>query len=781
MYEIKESVIHSKEGIPCAPRWFSDSRLAFEFDDTGVSRVEYRNPQPPVDNNTVFVRTLFDGFRYYVEENGLTYKPEFFNSEIYPFGIYSEWDFNGSLLKHSAMAIDESIVFRLKTQKNISDKLQFKLEFYESFGLSGKFPNDFRYISQNERVWKPWIYIKDENLLRGGFYEPEAERPSPDPLSNNPGVRIDGLNAAVNLDIYINASFEYTLKKIEQKHILKSGYLEPNSEYTFIISFSECRKTVDEESVIVRYKNISKKSPVLKSPYKKLNDFISLAPFYHESLKLTDFSGAVRAKTTNYGVWGWDSLTSNYASFYWGDSSFIKDMLLMFQKTCDKGIAHCFSNDMQVTGLSALPAQGMYITLLLNYYTDTKDIEFVKSCYPLAKEIFLKASEAEVGELGFCRGQSLFPDFPKLMKETDNDLSLFNNTVLYSAARGMDYIASLIGDNDIAVRAREIARRMEANFTRLFYNSEKGFVVNSVNGENLSQNDCYNALAIKLENQYCMELLNGLTSCCMDFFCEHIVCKAGLRAIPVWDTSFDADANQLHSWWPVMGDYYMRLINHHNRKDLIDKWAELVGYFTENLMCPEGISYYIENAMPEFDRWTTQAGTWQAYSLRGWYQEIIHSICGIEVEAGGMTFYPYEGEDIELLGLHFGKSRFDIKIRGSGCFIEKIILNGQEIRGTNKLPLDKLSLHNKIEVCRALKNPNKISILHGYGIEISEYEYNFNEIKGKISGYGMCRLKIASESTPNIYINGKKIQFDSQNKWAEFILEGNKEALIITL
>ena len=44
-FTVQKGVIHSKSGIPQTPRWFADSRLAFSFEETGVTLVDYYYPE----------------------------------------------------------------------------------------------------------------------------------------------------------------------------------------------------------------------------------------------------------------------------------------------------------------------------------------------------------------------------------------------------------------------------------------------------------------------------------------------------------------------------------------------------------------------------------------------------------------------------------------------------------------------------------------------------------------------------------------------------------------
>ena len=90
-------------------------------------------------------------------------------------------------------------------------------------------------------------------------------------------------------------------------------------------------------------------------------------------------------------------------------------------------------------------------------------------------------------------------------------------------------------------------------------------------------------------------------------------------------------------------------------------------------LSPEAISYYSETDKPERERWNSLSGLWQLFALKGWYQAVVHGIFGVGAEAGGITFYPYDGEEMSFKGLHMLSRCFDIDMKGSGGFISEIL------------------------------------------------------------------------------------------------------------
>jgi hypothetical protein len=774
-HRVEKGLIYSKKGIPAGQRWFADNRLAIQFDETGVTRVEYRNPEQQAGNPLVFLKGIHDGFRYYMEQSGVTAKAEYLNNMIWPFGMDSEWDFQSVIMKHSIYTINDSIIVKLVTPEKIPTGLRFKLEFNEPFSFVPADQSNFLLCGMGaDRTWERWEFNDADNILRGRYVEKPKETVHGEEADiRSSSVESEAGNKEAVLQVLIGADFPLEHVKRSSKHILCSKALEGSKEYHFVAFFAaggtdavnkfrielgSVRQSIEKQ--FNRYRRIIDSSPELLSPYQQLNEFVSLSPLYHEALKATEYPGAIRAKTSNYWVWGWDGITANCASLYWGDVEFIRDMLRFYEKTAhpQRGIAHAYRNDMSVASISDLPAQGMYIALLHHYYNATKDVNEVKERYAFAKKIYKSIAASEVEGTGFCEGTSLFPDYPVYMKETGHDISAFNNTVFYCASRSMEYLASLIGDEEMCSEALIIFKKMEGNFIKLFYNEDKKFIVNSIDAKTLEKRECYSSDAVKWENEYCSELFESISQQCMEFFAGNFVCKAGIRPMPVWDSAFDADANQLHSWWPVMGEYYMKLINENNRVDLINQWIGWVSYWTEKLTIPEGIPCYIDTSEPEHDRWDTLCGTWQAYSVRGWYQALLHGVVGVGMDAGGITFYPYEGEEMTLKGMHYLGNTFDIEMHGSGRYIESMEVDGQIIKGTNKLPADLINKkHILIKVKRVRENPYAVYVKHASGLEFTEYNYREGILTTKLKGAGTSRIKLVTSKELLVKQNGEEV------------------------
>lgn len=687
-YQIVKGKIVCKDGIPYLPRWFCDDRIAFECDAYGVSKVEYFN-RTTKGSEKVFVDDMWGGLRFYLVREGRHYALALSECEIMPYGVDATWTFGENVLHYQLRALNDSVVLTVTPEK-LMQELSLCAEFYDNWRMRPRHDGDTRYVSAVERTWDEW---QCENaVLTCGYSEN--------------GARTDIAFRANGRCTYLARTIGFP------KHILQTDALSEQEQYRFVMSFDTSHalalERADEtvrrfaefsEQQARRYACVQEKMPILQSPYPRLNDFFALAPLYHESCKVLSLPGAVRAKTEHYWVWGWDGMSSSFAYAYWGETEHICEVLDMYQRTADpeKGIGHWFARDMSHIQTSMLPAQGFYISLLYQLFLNGGDIS---PYYSFAKHIFDLMAQTESGNTGLLKGYSLVPDFRETILETGNDLSTFNNSSAYCAIRAMAELAKHIHDAPTQEKATALADRARESFIKYLFDAEKGTFVASAEADTLEQRKIYMSPAIKWDNLYCMDLIAQKRHELLSFYEKNYVCDAGLMYTPVWDMGFDADANQLHCYWPSNGECYTRLTNLENRRDLIDQWIDWITCWTDILMCPEGIDCYNDVNKPKPDGWNAVNGTWQSYSMRAWYEAVVHSVVGIDFASDGMHIYPYDGEPMRLLNLHFAGKTFDIDMCGSGVQIEDVIVNGSSLGQVHTIPFVSFAQKNSVKIVR---------------------------------------------------------------------------------
>ncbi len=752
-YSVKNGVIYAKGEIPYAPRIFTDGRLTFSYDRFGIPEVHYMSGKTIMrDSFKILERDVFSALTYYVVIDGIRYLPEPESCEIYPYGIFITFHARGMKFGYSVTALKQQLVATLTVPKDATGEIRFACEFYDSNRFIPTDTNEFRNKALGRtRTWHPFRMETGE--YKASFTQSGANYP----------------DAVVSLDFY--ADFTFTAEKLGVNDSVRNNLLsEPLSEgmhsYFFAIDNEERLNAAREHAAQKkRYRKQMRNAPVLTSGFPMLDRFFSLVPAYMESLKVAEFPGTLKAKNLQYWVWGWDILTYSMAYAAMGDTSFMRDALQFFGEFSDKGIVHSFSRKIHGSKDINMPSTSLYAILLYNAYVATGDKTLLKKHYKTAVHFFDLILEGEVGDTGFILGRSLYPDYPDLIGETNNDLSSFNNTLYYCALRDMEYLADLMDDKDNLANYRRILALQEEHYLSYFEDTEKGFPVTSVEATTLEQRKVYYANSVKYENEYLLDILRPVLKENMQFFQEHLICRAGIRPIPVTDPAYDGDGNQLHYWFPVTGEYYLRLANRVGDGEAVTQWVSWISHWAERLMCPEGVNCHADTENPALDGWTCLNGSFQAFSMRPWYLGALQNVLGVLIEDGTLTLTPADIPPYTLENLQTKKGKAKIISKGKGAHIASVTVNGKKLCGTYKIPDDLLTGDDEI-VVKKNEKPQKTVLLSAFGASLTDYENG----SATLSGYGTVRVVFESEEPLSISVN---------DKLAESELAGGKAILTL--
>ena len=762
-YKVKKGAICTKSGFPVQTVWFCDKRLAVGYDELGVNRIEYFLPTAQESNRIMFKRGIFDCFRASIVKNGVRYAPEYLNMRIYSYGLEADWNVEDDVYHFGVFTVDGNIIFTLDGD----EPCDFRLIFYESTQYIPAYNGDLDSRDYGmDRKWREW-QIKG-NILYGGFVETKK---------NLKGLGVE--ESILNKSLYEEGSKTFQELRLGIASLSNCTFQRSRINYRWeilathqghsaiTIVFSAENEDIEQKVSKFRaelhdrllkqkqhYKNFYHFLPKIKTPHRTLNEFFSIAPLYHESMK-GDQLGTIRAKTTHYWTWGWDSMIANRITLScWHDTEFVKQMLKYFMNTADseKGLVHWFRFDNSAKQYMTLSAQGFYITLLGEYIAYTNDLSVLKEFYPFTKWIFDRILETESKVKGLFIGSSLFPDFPEYLHETGRDISLFNNSIAYTAMRNMETLAFLYGDKVTAQRASRISRDTEKNFFATFYDENREYFVLSVDADTLEKRDAFSICGYLWDGNYHDDLLGKYADKCMPFIQNHGMSALAFRNYPLFGDIYDADANQLHTTWGVVEEVILRMAKYTGERCPIEQWIDKVEYWTKKLTCPEGESYEYETKKPFIDRWNCELGTWQSYTIRKWYEEILGIVCGITFDSGGIEFITPHCT-FELTNVTIGNYQFAIKTQGAGNYISCLEVNGNRLIGTQKIPFDMLSKYgvNKINILLDCSCPEK-RLVKAYNVRIENYCFDNGCIRFTAEGVGSKYLYI--NGAENISVNG---------------------------
>ncbi len=750
-FKVKNGVVSAKGYIPYAPRIFTDGRMTFFYDESGISQVDYFSKRRSIGNLKIFERDVFSSLMQYVIVDGQRVLPTPDEVSFVPYGITLTFRYCDLTFRLTTEVLDEQLVSTLTIPDGKGHTIGFAYEVYDSNRFIPTETNEFRNRPfRATRKWKDFSY--ESGVLSTAFHEVEAGN----------GYDIDVRFYATFPVIYKRIGVNDSIRNVlENKGSLSAG------DHSFCLAFDD--KPFMTAADILREKRVqktrmttvTKRIPRLSGAMDSLPLFCDLVPYYLEFLKTREYPGAVKAKNVNYWIWGWDCLTYSIAYGQMGDTAFYRDMLGFFEEyAANEGVLHYYSYPMNkesykkphANPIHSSVTSTLYPILLYNAVTAGAGDGVLREFYPVAKRymeyVFGKVNE----ETGFYVERSLYPDYPDLIGETCNDLSSFNNTLFYCALRALEYLADRMGDTDTVAVTRKLTKKAEENYLPLFMDEEKGFPVVSLEATTKEQRPIMYANSVKFESTYLYDVLDPVLQKNLDFFKTHLVNRAGIRPIPATDAAYDGDGNQLHYWFPVTGEYYIRLANACGDLAETKKWTAWISHWTDRIMCPEGINCHADTDRPALDGWTTLNASFQAFSIRPWYNGVIQSVLGLLCEDGTLTLSPTDIPAFTLENFSLPSGKVTVEMKGKGNNIRYIDVNGHRLIGTRKIPSDMLRGNDEIVVTRE-KEPRPYELLSAHGGEIRDYENG----SFTVAGYGTVRLRFRDGEDLLLVVDGQPV------------------------
>lgn len=769
-YAIKDGAIYSKKGFPLPKQWFADGRLTFSYDASGIECIEYFIPTAKDGNRIMFKRNIFDCFRPSVKIGDRRYTPDYCDLYIRPYGLECSFEADGALFSLEVAAIDGNISFALSGGKPCI----FRLTFFETTQFIPAYNGDLDSRDYGlKREWLPWK--EKDGALYGGMTEKEKEDKIALSSQGESAVfgslmqQAENVSHGLSIGIVGNGAARFDRSPVNCRNEILLSH-DPLKKTRFAVVFGSDKEDIEAKTAAFiadadaserkqkeRYATVQNKLPKIKTPIKAIDDFCAIAPLFHESTK-ADRNGIIRAKTSRYWSWGWDSMVTNDVTVgCWQDVDLVRGMLDYFEETSNpqKGWAHWFRPDNSVRQYATPAAQGIYISLLYDYVALVNDTDALQKHYPFARKIFDKLLDIEKSGTGLFISPSLVPDYPECVFETGRDISLFNNSVAYNAMRAMEKLACLSGDEEREKKAREIARNAEKNFFALFYDDEKKFLAFSLDADTLEKRRVYSICGYFWDSDFHDDLLGEKVASVVDFVLKNGLNELAFFNYVLWGDTYDKDANQLHATWGVVEEVILRIGAYTGHGEFADRWIKKLTYWMDKLTCPEGESYEFETDDPGYDRWNCDAGSWQTYTIRKWYRMIFRLLLGVSFDEGGVTLSnPHTSYCIENFVLR--DKTYSFKTEGEGKEITAIDVNGHNLSHTKKIPVEYLREDGVNAVTVYLGNKAFEGVEKANGVEIGEYKEDEKSVNFLASGLADCTVYIGGDY--DVFVDGEKVK-----------------------
>ena len=651
----------AERGVPLPLTVFSGGRLSVDFAaHGGITEIRFFGKQK-ISDAALFradpLSAFCQLFRPYADfGHHDQYFLEFENTAFYPFGYDSECVFHEIRFRHRFTVLNDALLFELETDAVKSFALKL--------GLTGAAAP----VRKPTREWKRLLLEADGGYAVSSFHDTH-----------------DGKSMETHLIAGSSGKLEFSATHHDiQKDYLSAPAVNGYAALAIVFGsekdaavqrFRELSGRIAEFAAGERkiYRDSLSKYTKLESEFPVLNSFVSNMPEILRSLAVKDLPGAYCASNTGYWVWGWDGMVHADAVMLSGDWEDIRSRLDFYRNTADPvhGIFHAIDPGGGILATMAPPAQTIYCIMLFQYWLFSRDADTVREFYPFAASLLKRVESEVVGNTGLYRGRGLYPDFPEDLGQDGNDISSFNNSILFQAFRCMAELARRTGRTSDASRWTANADTLRSGFRTCLYDPGKHAFYDSVSAETLKPRRFYPVYAVLALTPYASELAEGIETELAEYLYGNLCQRYGVSMFARKDEVFYSDGNQLGFYCPATERFYRRLLRHLPQEDsllpLIEReWGAL--QIAEASSC-EAVNMGITPDRP---------GKKQMFSVAAYYAMIPEILCGLEFQADRLLFHDPVREvgGWKLANLRFGGGLLNFEFQGEGRHIASIEADG---------------------------------------------------------------------------------------------------------
>lgn len=694
-FNFSQLVPRAKAGIPASRIVFCGGRTAVSIAGHGgfSEIVSFGNQRH--SNGELFKADplsawaqLFRPMLYFAD--GEAYMPEFTDTVFYPFGYDSNCEFRNVKFKHRLTVMNRGFLLEVWPSRAAADFTGFGCNLTETSVCVQKAQRRWERFGSGDdyaisRCFDSYPVSRKKNTALTqcdafGYHEPLRS-------STYIAVKSSGPFTFRATETYFPKSYFSTAPDADGYAAIAVAFGE--SEALALCHADELiaapRTLADQERKTLRQS--LKTHTQLASGDPLLDSLVAILPEYARSINVKDIPGAVRAADSGYWVWGWDSMVHTDALMFAGAHQDVYNRLKYYQRTSHRrlGIFHAIGCNGRPLMAMAPVAQSLYCVMLYNYYLWSQNRKHLCQFYDFAAGIIQNALADEVVGTGLCRGVALYPDWPEDLGQTGEDISSFNNSILYQALRAMGKLAAVLGKDADSTKFKRRAEQLQKGFQTYLYDPAAGFFYDSISSCDLTPRKHYPAYAIQQVTPFALELAANLEKPVADFVRKNLLQRNNVLMFPRQSPIFYRDGNQLGMYMPVI-ERFCRSITAASGGA-----APVLNFMRQNwqkLTIPEALNTEAINN----DLTPDNPGRKQAFTLNSWVAQLYNNFLNLEF---GIDFLrcgaPLEiANDWQVKHLQIGRARLDINFEGNGKHVKSLTLDSATIAG-NVLKYSELS------------------------------------------------------------------------------------------
>jgi hypothetical protein len=482
-----------------------------------------------------------------------------------------------------------------------------------------------------------------------------------------------------------------------------------------------------------------------------------------------DLPGAMRASYNSYWVWGWDTLVHAHTYLLNGVDDLLAPALDLYVRTAhpDYGIGHAFDKRMRPLLTQPLTAQGLFAIAAWQLWSLRGDLDAARRHWPFIVRWLQRCRTRPVRD-GLFVGMALIPDFPQDAGQDGDDLSPFNNSVMYQACRCIEGLAGALGDAATAASAGEVTTAMRAGFARRLWDARRGFWNDSVRASSYQRRPSYPAHALIWVTPFCRELINDPETAAA-FAERHLRMAGGIRPYPAWDPAFNADGNQLAQHYaPGQDPLFLRLMAMTGRQARLREWLRWKDQLWGDLTVPEGVTVEAENDGPVRP---DLPGGRQMFAVKAWSDGLFGAVLGIAVDPGGLTAEPGLDGPLSWSGIPIRGRRWSVQVTGAGAHVARMRVAGTVWHGTRKVPLPARGAATVV-IERSAQAPSHPVLHSADGASVLASRVGKDGLEVRLAAPGRTLVRLWAPKRPQVLVDGiaTTITWDRANRIAELWL-----------
>jgi hypothetical protein len=748
---------------------FASSRLGVTLNDFGgLYEIYFWGRQPNEVPAIIFKGDTASSytrlFRIQLLVGDDAYHLDFADTEILPCGYVSHFRAGDVQVRHHLTLVHEALVFSVEVLANPRGlPLRQRFEHHGYTRTSHPFRTASTWKEEGRQGWsleitdriddKRWAEMEKElTTWPGNGHFPLGDRGYRDGTTLVGVIGDAGIHYRTSRsgrEYFTGGAFTTGAHAIAV--VFASSRAELETETAWLLQDPAARAVETETAVRRRIEAV----PKFKSGNGVFDSLAGNIPPLVESLMVRDVPGGMRASATHYWVWGWDTMMASDATLLAGGREFVRDALRFYRDYAhpEWGVGHMFSRSLGVRIPQAPAAQCLYAVMLYQYLAHTGDTATAREFFPFAKSVFEKTLTT-VNAQGLGKGIALFPDFPQDCGQTGDDLSVFNNSLLYQAARCMETLAPMFGEAEAGAKAAALARKLEQAFPTVMWDAEKGYLYDSVDATTGRPRPSYPGHALLWQSTFAGDLVPDKLAACGHFQAKNHQATRGFLPYPRWDPGWDGDGNQLNQIWATEDAFVTRCLAAAGRQDVLERWIDNCAWFWEQLTIIEG---YTSSTINDSGTPDAPGGT-QAFGAKSIYMAFVGNCAGLQMDLGGLTLQEGLARPVRLTQLPFRDAVIDLETSGAGKFLATLEVNGKPVRGTRKIPADLIRGPVKIVVKRTETAPDHPVLLTLNGGTVLTADLAGATVRAEVSGYGATWLEFYAPGAPQVTLNGKPVE-----------------------